>query len=102
MTNYRRNFLAGGSFFFTANLADRRQRLLADHIGVLRKAFRDIRQRHPFTIDAIVVLPDHLHAIWTLPDGDADFALRWRQIKSRFSRGLMTAEKISASRTGKN
>ena len=80
MTNYRRNFLAGASFFFTVNLADRQQRLLTDHIGLLRTAFRDTRQHHPFTIDAIVVLPDHLHTIWTLPDSDADFALRWRQI----------------------
>jgi putative transposase len=101
MTNYRRNFLAGASFFFTANLADRRLGLLTDRIDLLRKAFRDTRRRHSFTIDAIVVLPDHLHAIWTLPDGDADFALRWRQIKSAFSRGLTSGEEISASRVGK-
>ena len=63
MTNYRRNFLAGASFFFTANLADRRLGLLTDRIDLLRKAFRDTRRRHSFTIDAIVVLPDHLHAI---------------------------------------
>jgi putative transposase len=102
MTNYRRNFLSGGSFFFTANLANRRLRLLTDHIDLLRKAFRDTRQRHPFTVEAIVVLPDHLHAVWTMSEGDADYALRWRQIKSAFSRGLGEGERISASRARKN
>jgi putative transposase len=63
MTNYRRNFLPGASYFFTVNLADRRLRLLIEHIDALRSAFRETRARHPFTIDAIVVLPDHLHAI---------------------------------------
>ena len=101
MTNYRRNFLPGGSFFFTANLADRRLRLLTNHIDLLRNAFRDVRLRHPFKIEAIVVLPDHMHAIWTLPEGDADFARRWRLIKSAFSRGLPDRELISASRAEK-
>jgi putative transposase len=69
MTDYRRNFVPGGSFFFTVNLADRRSRLLIEHIDGLREAFRETRQRHTFTIDALVVLPDHLHAVWTLPRG---------------------------------
>src|SRR5487761_2415369 len=81
MTNYRRNFVPGGSFFFTVNLADRRSGLLTTHIEKLRSAFRRVRSRHPFTIDAFVVLPDHLHAIWTLPPNDADFSTRWRLIK---------------------
>jgi putative transposase len=101
MVNYRRNFLPGGSFFFTVNLADRRSRLLTDHIEPLRSAFRYARARHPFTVDAIVVLPDHLHSVWTLPEGDADFALRWRLIKSTFSRALPRAEQVSASRQAK-
>jgi putative transposase len=101
VTNYRRNFICGGSFFFTANLADRRLRLLVDYIDLLRQAFRYVRRRHPFDIEAIVVLPDHLHAIWTLPEGDADFALRWRLIKSMFSRGLPAGERRSASRAQK-
>jgi putative transposase len=101
MANYRRNFLSGGSYFFTVNLAERRLRLLTDHIDLLRQAFRDVRRRHPFDIEAIVVLPDQLHAIWTLADGDADFALRWRLIKTIFSRGLPAGERISASRAGK-
>jgi putative transposase len=101
MTSYRRNFIAGGSFFFTVNLAERRLRLLTGHIDELRKAFRETRRRHPFTIDAIVVLPDHLHTVWTMPEGDADFATRWRLIKSAFSRRLPAGERISGSRATK-
>ncbi len=101
MTNYRRNFISGGSFFFTVNLAERQLRLLTDHIDFLRQALRDVRRRHPFAIEAIVVLPDHLHAVWTLPEDDADFALRWRLIKSAFSHRLPTGERVSASRAGK-
>ena len=85
MSNYRRNFVEGGSFFFTVNLADRRSGLLVDRIDLVRHAFRYTKSRHPFTINAIVVLPDHLHAIWTLPSGDADYATRWRLIKTVFS-----------------
>ena len=98
MTNYRRNFVPGGTYFFTVNLADRRLRLLTDQIERLRAAFRYAQERHPFTIDATVVLPEHLHAIWTLPEGDADFALRWRLIKSTFSRALPRGEETSTSR----
>ena len=101
MANYRRNFLPGGSYFFTVNLADRRRVLLTDHFDLLRAAFRQARARHPFTVEAAVVLPDHLHAIWTLPAGDADFATRWRLIKSGFSRALSSGEPISASRAAK-
>lgn len=56
---------------------------------------------HPFKIEAVVVLPDHLHTIWTLPEGDTDFSLRWRQTKAAFSRGLAKDERISASRARK-
>jgi putative transposase len=102
VTNYRRNFVPGGSFFFTVNLADRRSRLLTERVGLLRKAFRYVRMRHPFMLDAIVVLPDHLHAIWTLPPGDPDYATRWRLVKAFFSRGIETGERISISRERKN
>ncbi|MET4447868.1 REP element-mobilizing transposase RayT [Bradyrhizobium sp. GM2.2] len=101
MTAYRRNFLPGGCFFFTVNLAERKLALLTDHIGLLRTAFRETHRRHPFTIDAIVVLPDHLHTVWTLPEGGADFAMRWQLIKSTFSRGLARNERISPSRAAK-
>jgi putative transposase len=101
MAEYRRNFRGGGCYFFTVNLADRRARLLTDHIAALRSAFRDVQQNHPFTLDAIVVLPDHLHAIWTLPDGDADFSTRWRLIKGTFSRAVPPGERTSHSRMTK-
>jgi REP-associated tyrosine transposase len=101
MTRYRRNFVPGGSFFFTVNLAERRLRLLTEHIDLLRKSFRITRARHPL-IEAVVVLPHHLHAIWTLPEGNADFAMRWRLIKATFTRGRPPGERISASRAAKN
>jgi putative transposase len=101
MTNYRRNFVPGGCQFFTVNLADRKSRLLTDRVDSLRAAFRYARGRHPFRIDALVVLPDHLHAIWSLPEGEADFATRWRLVKSAFSRALPKAERISPSRLRK-
>jgi putative transposase len=78
MTQYRRNYVPGGSYFFTANLADRSPSMLVQHIGLLRDAFRFAQRDRRFQIDAIVVLPDHLHCIWTLPAGDADYASRWR------------------------
>jgi putative transposase len=89
MANYRRNFQSGGSYFCTVSLADRRLTLLNDHIDLLRTAVRQVRARHPFTIEATVILLDHLNAIWTLPEQDADFALRWRLIKTAFSHGLI-------------
>jgi putative transposase len=101
MTNYRRNRVAGGSYFFTVNLADRTSTLLVDHIDVLRNAIRYTRERHPFTVDAMVVLPDHLHAVWTLPIDNAEYALRWRLIKTMFSRGLPRNENNTVSRMNK-
>ena len=101
MTDYRRNFAAGASYFVTVNLHDRRWGLLTDHIGSLRAAFRDTRVRYPFRIEATAVLPDHLHAVWILPEGDSDFSVRWRLIKTVFSRALPRGEYISASRASK-
>ena len=74
---HRRSNIGGGTYFFTVNLAERSRRLLVDHIDLLRDALRIVKQRHPFHIDAMVVLPDHLHAIWTLPPGDVDYPIRW-------------------------
>jgi putative transposase len=102
MTNYRRSRVAGASYFFTVNLADHSQSLLVEHIELLRKAFDHVRNRHHFTIDAIVVLPEHLHTIWTLPEDDCDFALRWRLIKTAFSRALPRTEQRSDSRLSKH
>jgi REP element-mobilizing transposase RayT len=91
MVRYRRNFLVGGTFFFTVTLADRRSNALVDHIAALRNAFRATRRERPFAIEAIVVLPDHLHAVLTLPAADADFSGRWRRIKGHFSSALIDA-----------
>lgn len=98
MPNYRRPFIAGASWFFTVNLHDRRQRLLVEHVVALREAVRETRRRFPFKIDAMVVLPDHIHAVWTLPEGDCDFPLRWRLIKTRFSKSIVPGEQLSMSR----
>ena len=76
MVRYRRNFLAGGTFFFTATLADRTSSVLTDHVAALRLAVIATRREHAFTIDAVVILPDHLHIVMTLPEGDADFPNR--------------------------
>ncbi|MDN5882262.1 MAG: transposase [Nitrosospira sp.] len=88
MVRYRRVRVAGGTYFFTVALADRRAATLVRHADMLREAFRVTRERHPFTVDAIVVLPEHLHTIWTLPEGDDDYPARWQLIKTRFTRGV--------------
>jgi putative transposase len=95
---YRRSRAAGGKFFFTLALEDRRATTLVDGVDRLRVTVAQIRQRHPFTIDAFVVLPDHLHAVWTLPAGDVAYSLRWSLIKAGFSRGLPQVEAVAASR----
>jgi putative transposase len=89
MVRYRRNRVEGGQFFFTLTLDDRGSTALVDHVDALRLAFDVTRRERPFTIDAIVILPDHLHAILSLPEGDADFAGRWRRIKGSFSTRLL-------------
>ena len=88
MSRYRRAKIEGGVFFFTVTLADRSSDLLIRHIDRLRRMYASAHKRNPFETIAICVLPDHLHAIWELPDGDANFSLRWSLIKSGFSRGL--------------
>jgi putative transposase len=95
MPNYRRAYVSGGCFFFTVNVLERRQTLLVDQIALLREAVATTRRSHPFAIDAFVVLPDHLHAIWTLPPDDRDFSTRRRLIKSRFARALPKRERLS-------
>jgi putative transposase len=82
MPDYRRNRVPGATYFFTVNLRNRRSALLVTHVDALRGAVRDVRQLLPFRIDAWVVLPDHMHCLWTLPEGDSDFPERWRRIKN--------------------
>jgi len=97
MSRYRRPNIEGGIFFFTVVLADRSSEFLVKHIDRLRQAYRAVQTRLPFETNAICILPDHLHAIWTLPGGDADLASRWSQIKSGFSRQLPAAQLRSRS-----
>ncbi|HEX5127253.1 MAG TPA: transposase [Rhodocyclaceae bacterium] len=88
MVFYRRNYVPGGTFFFTVTLRDRRSDLLVRHVDLLRDAVAAAKAKRAFTIDAMVVMPDHVHAIWTLPEDDHDYSGRWRLIKSAFVRGL--------------
>ena len=87
MPNYRRAYVPGGTFFFTVVTA-RRARFLCEPSArqLLRSCLRQARQRRSFTIEAAVLLPDHLHMIWTLPNGDTDFSTRWADIKGNFTR----------------
>ena len=102
MPNYIRARIPGASYFFTVALLERKRQLLTHHIKPLREAFRTVRAKRPFHIDAIVVLPDHLHCIWTLPTDDADFSTRWRLIKSAFARAIEPGERLSERRVHKN
>jgi putative transposase len=103
LRTYRRTFVPGGTYFFTVNAAERcGNDLLVRHVDVLREAFRAVRAVHAFELPAIVVLPDHLHCIWQLPEGDTDYATRWRLIKSRFSRAIPADERVSESRRKKS
>jgi putative transposase len=102
MPNYRRAFVPGGCWFFTVNLLERRKSLLVDRIDGLRLAVAATRRNLPFTIDAFVVLPDHLHAVLTLPPGDADFSTRWRLIKNHFARMIPKQEWLNPVRTARH
>jgi putative transposase len=101
MPDYRRNRVPGGTFFFTVNLLDRRSNLLVARIDAVRDAVRQVRARAPFHIDAWVVLPDHMHCLWTLPQGDADFPGRWRAIKTTFAKSLPIGEPRSPIMTSR-
>ena len=101
MPHYIRAFVPGGTFFFTVTLLERRRKLLTDNVDILRKVFKSARQRRPFTIEGIVILPDHLHCIWTLPSEEADFSSRWHDIKARFAAQIPEGERLSARRLKK-
>ena len=89
MVLYRRNRVEGGCYFFTVTLQDRSSGLLVEHIAELRDAFRQAKARMPFQVDAIVILPEHIHAIFTLPAGDDNYSSRWRLIKSLYTQKLL-------------
>jgi putative transposase len=92
MSDYRRNFVPGGTYFFTVVTHERRP-ILDGESGrdSLRRAILDVRGKRPFDLVAIVLLPDHLHSVWSLPSGDSDFSIRWSQIKERFTRYYLRA-----------
>lgn len=97
--DYRRLWCKGGTYFFTVNLQQRQNNnLLTEHIDLLRQAVRQVKHAHPFIIHAWVILPEHMHCIIELPEGDANFALRWRLIKLIFSRDLPDIESRCSSR----
>ena len=96
MPRYRRAVIPGGTFFFTAAIANRSDDLLVREVDRLRRIYRSVQWRHPFATIAICILPDHLHAIWMLPENDTNFPLRWSLIKSSFSRGLNVSAPRSA------
>lgn len=101
MSSYLRPRAPGASIFFTVALADRRSRLLIDEVAALRTSVRMTRDERPFRIDAWVVLPEHMHCIWTLPHDDAEYSLRWKEIKTRFTKSVGLVGRRSASKIAK-
>jgi putative transposase len=98
MPDYRRHRVPGATYFFTVNLRDRRDDILVSQIKTLRAAVAKIKAARPFHIDAWVVLPAHLHCMWTLPEGDTDYSTRWKEIKASFARAQAKTEHRSAAR----
>ena len=101
MPDYHRNRVPGGTYFFTVNLLERNSYLLTDRIEALREAVRKVRRARAFHIDSWVVLPEHIHCIWTLPEGDSDYSGRWRAIKIAFAKSVPKTERRSAVRSAK-
>jgi putative transposase len=103
MPNYLRAYRPNGTFFFTVVTYRRRPLLtLPEGRRILRQVIVDVRQEYPFEIDAWVLLPEHLHCIWTLPPGDSDFSKRWGLIKARFTKRaghlFRRPQRVTASR----
>jgi len=101
MSRYRRCLIPGATYFFTITLSDRSSSLLVDEIDRFRTAYRQVVSRLPVETIAICVMPDHVHAIWTLPIDDADYSKRWNLIKGAFSRGLCAKVDRSPSQSSK-
>ena len=107
MPNYRRANINGGTWFFTV-VTYRRQTFLCDEPVriTLRRAIDDVRKTHPFSINGWVLLPDHLHCMWTLPPGDSDFSARWAKIKRLMTKQCKTTlhrdDLMNTSKTKRN
>tara|TARA_R110002012_G_scaffold2902_9_gene13905 strand:+ start:986 stop:1624 length:639 start_codon:yes stop_codon:yes gene_type:complete len=86
MSKYRRMYVPGGTYFFTVNLASRGKDLLLREIELLQSAYASVAVEHPVLCEAMVILPDHIHAVWTLPADDAHLSVRWKKIKATFTR----------------
>ena len=99
MPRYKRIYQDGGVYFFTVNLQNRKSDLLIQRIDDLRNAIRKVKNTHPFIIHAWVVLPEHMHCIWELPKNNHDYPMRWRLIKSHFSRSVPNDEPRSNVRS---
>jgi putative transposase len=99
MPQYLRAKIDGGTLFFTVTLADRSSNLLVDEINRFRKVYRSVQAQLPFETIAICILPDHIHAIWSLPAKDFDYPRRWNFIKGGFSRGLPATATRSSRRS---
>jgi putative transposase len=106
MTDYRRADIEGGCYFFTVVTYERRA-FLTESLArrCLREAWKEARRRSPFEVIAVCLLPDHLHCVWKLPEGDCDFPLRWARIKADFTRRYLAGGGAesgqSPSRSGK-
>ncbi|GAB3478994.1 REP-associated tyrosine transposase [Marinomonas epiphytica] len=94
MPNYIRSYKNGGVYFFTVALTDRKSNLLTAQIDLLRDSVKKVKQKHPFHIIAWVVLPDHIHAIWQLPESDWNFSIRWQLIKTHFTKRVHSKHKL--------
>ena len=89
MSNYRRLLVNGGTYFFTVVTYKRQLLLCEEHaLSRLKAAFRYVMKTHPYRMDGLVVLPDHVHCVWTLPENDDDFSVRWHRLKRHFSIGI--------------
>ncbi len=100
MSNYRRLTIRGGTYFFTV-VTYRRQPIFTDdaRVELLRHAFREVKAKRPFDVVAAVILPNHLHCLWNLPEDDADFSTRWQMIKTSFSRRIPAKIRKDGSKT---
>ncbi len=97
--DYRRAWHRGGTYFFTVNCLQRKDNdCLVRNIDLLREVIASVKKSHPFVIQAWVVLPEHMHCVIELPEGDADFATRWMLIKMLFSKGIPKNERRSDTR----
>lgn len=98
MSHYRRYYVAGGTYFLTIKLDNPRSKLLVEQVDLLRESYAYIQKKYPFETIAICVLPNHIHAIWTLPHDDSNYSLRVRLLKTRFSSYFNAMPNLSHSK----